>query len=150
MVRCMVDDFLSRCVVEKTMKEVVENMKEIVEKLKVCEETMAKKKGPFDLFGIFLRDDAPDKWDLLVAGDWIEKNKKESFKYIVDMVQKGLSKEELLKLSRIVLINEKNPDLEAIQRAMHVEHGIAEIKDSIFFGLPIRHAYLITSRRRRG
>ena len=154
MVRCMVDDFISRKVIENTMKEVVENMKEIVEKLKGYEETMAKEKGPFDLFGVFLRDDAPDKWDILVASDWIENNKEESFKYIVDMVQKGLSKEELMKLSRIVIINEKNPDLEelkrAIQRAMHVEHGIAEIKDSIFFGLPIRHAYLITSRRRRG
>lgn len=130
------------------MKEVVENMKEIVEKLKSCEEIMAKEKGPFDLFGLFLRDDAPDKWDLLVAADWIDKNKEESFKYIIDMVQEGLSKEELLKLSRVVLINEGNPALEAMYKAIGGGRNI-EIKDSNFFGLQIKHAYVITLRRRK-
>ena len=123
-------------------------MKEIAEKLKSYEEIMAKEKGPFDLFALFLREDAPGKWDLVVASDWIEKNKEKSFKYIAGIVQKALSKEELLKLSRIVLIDKTNPALEAMHRAMHVEHGIAEIRDSNFFGLQIKHAYLITSRGR--
>ena len=123
-------------------------MKEIVEKLKGYEETMTKEKGPFDLFGLFLRDDAPDKWDVLVAADWIEENKEESFKYIIDMVRKGLSKEELLKLSRIVIINEKNPALEAMYKAISGRN--IEIKDSNFFGLQIKHAYLIILRRRKG
>ena len=126
-------------------------MKEIVEKLKGYEEIMAKEKGRFYFFGLFLRDDAPDKWDLLVDADWIEKNKEESFKYIVDMVQKGLSKEELLKLSRIVLINEKNPDLEATYEAISKAIGGGrniEIKDSNFFGLQIKHAYVIALQRR--
>lgn len=150
MVRCMVDDFVSKKIAENTVREVIENMKEIVEKLKGYEETMAEEKGPFDLFGLFLREDAPGKWDLLIAADWVERNKEDSFNYIVGVVQKGLSKEELMKLSRIVMIDEKNPALEAVQRVMHVEHGITEIKDSVFFGLPIKHAYLITSRRRKG
>jgi len=30
---------------------------------------------------------------------------------------------------------------------MHVKHGLAEISDSNFFGLAIKHAYLITSQR---
>lgn len=123
-------------------------MKEIAEKLKGYEVTMANEKGPFDLFALFLREDAPGKWDLVVAADWIEKNKEKSFKYIAGVVQKALTKEELLKLSRIVLIDGNNPALEAMHRAMHVEHGIAEIQDSNFFGLQIKHAYLITSRRR--
>jgi hypothetical protein len=122
-------------------------MKEILEKLKGYEEAMAREKGPFDLFGLFLRDDAPDKWDLLLAADWIERNKEESFRYIIDMVQEGLSKEELLKLSRIVLINEKNAALGAMYKAIGGGRNI-EIKDSNFFGLQIRHAYLITLRKR--
>jgi hypothetical protein len=67
---------------------------------------------------------------------------------IAGIVQKTLSKEQLLKLSRIAIIDESNPALEAFQRAMHVEHGIAEIQDSNFFGMQIKHLYLITSRRR--
>ena len=123
-------------------------MKEIVDKLKEQEVIMANEKGPFELFALFLREDAPGKWDLVIAAEWIDKNKEASFKYVAGIVQKTLSKEEMMKLSRIVLIDEKNPALEALHKAMRVEHGIAEIQDSNFFGLQIKHAYLITSRQR--
>jgi hypothetical protein len=123
-------------------------MIELLEKLKEQEVVMANEKGPFELFALFLREDAPGKWDLVVAAEWIDKNKEASLKYIAGIVQKTLSKEELLKLSRIVLIDEENPALEALNVAMRVEHSIAEIQDSDFFGMQIKHAYLITSRRR--
>lgn len=123
-------------------------MIELLEKLKEQEVVMANEKGPFELFALFLREDAPGKWDLVVAAEWIDKNKEASLKYIAGIVQKTLSKEELLKLSRIVLIDEENPALEALNIAMRVEHSIAEIQDSDFFGMQIKHAYLITSRRR--
>lgn len=109
---------------------------------------MAEEKGPFDLFALFLREDAPGKWDLVVAAEWIEKNKQEALKYISDALKTKLSQSELIKLSRISIIDESNPALGALQSAMHVEHGMADIKDSNFFGLQIKHAYLITSKRR--
>jgi hypothetical protein len=124
-------------------------MKEIVEKLKRQEEIMAREKGPFDLFALFLREDAPGKWDLVIAADWVENNKELSFKYVAGIIQRALSKDELLQLSRIVLIDESNPALEAFHKAMQIEHGDAEIQDSNFFGLQIKHAHLITSRRRK-
>jgi hypothetical protein len=124
-----------------------ESIRKIVEKLKGYEEAMAREKGPFNLFGLFLRDDAPEKWDILLAADWIQKNKEESFKYIADTVQSGLSKEEMLKLSRIVLISETNPALEAMYKAIGGGRDI-EVSDSNFFGLQIKHAYFIALRRR--
>ena len=57
------------------------------------------------------------------------------------------SQKELLKLSRIAIIESHEPALAALQQAIQTEHGIAEIKDSNFFGLQIKHAYIITSRR---
>lgn len=125
-------------------------MKEIVEKLKQQENNMAQEKGPFDLFALFLREDAPDKWDLVVAAQWIEKNKQDALKYITEALHKSLTQSEILKLSRIAIIDKSNPALEVFQRAIHVEHGMSEIKDSNFFGLQIKHVYLITSQRREG
>jgi len=133
----------------KEMIEIEKEIEDIVKKLKGYEETMAKKKGPFDLFGLFLRDDAPGKWDLLVASDWIEENKEESLKYIIDMVQKGLSKEELMKLSRVVLVNERNPALEALYKAIGSARD-SKIYNSNFFGLQIKYMHLITLRGKRG
>jgi hypothetical protein len=43
----------------KEMVEVEKEIENIVEKLKGYERAMAKKKGAFDLFGLFLRDEAP-------------------------------------------------------------------------------------------
>jgi hypothetical protein len=125
-------------------------MKEIVEKLKQEENNMAQEKGPFDLFALFLREDAPDKWDLVVAAQWIEKNKQDALKYITEALHESLTQSEILKLSRIAIIDKSNPALEVFQRAIHVEHGMSEIKDSNFFGLQIKHVYLITSQRREG
>lgn len=123
-------------------------MKEIVEKLKKQEETMAEEKGPFDLFALFLREDAPGKWDLVVAAEWIEKDKPSALKYIASIVQRALTTDELMKLSRIAIIDESNPALDAFHRAVNIEHSIAEIQDSNFFGVQLKHVYLITSKRR--
>jgi hypothetical protein len=122
-------------------------MKVIAEKLVQIEKEMAEEKGLFVLFALFLREDAPDLWDLLVSASWISKNKEESLKYIVEKTGKGLTPEEILKLSRIVVIEEDNPALDALLRAINVEHSMAEIQDSNFFGLQIKQAYLITSHR---
>jgi len=122
-------------------------MKEITEKLRTLEQNISEEKGSFLLFALFLREDAPDRWDLLVAAPWIPKSKNTALKYFSNKLIQTLSQKELLKLSRIAIIGPDEPALSAIQQAMHVEHGLAEIKDSNFFGLQIKHAYIITSRR---
>lgn len=122
-------------------------MKKIAEKLKKVEQDISEEKGSLYLFALFLREDAPDLWDLIVSAPWITKNKQESLKYIAEKTKKSLKPDELLKLSRIVIIEEDNPALEALQKAIHVEHGMTEIQNSNFFGLQIKHAYLITSLR---
>jgi hypothetical protein len=122
-------------------------MKEIVDKLVKVEQEMAAERGAFLLFALFLREDAPDVWDLVVASSWIAADRAGSLRYISEKIGSVLDPKELLKLSRIVLIELDNPALSALQQAVHVEHGTAEVKDSDFFGLRIKHAYLITSRR---
>jgi hypothetical protein len=63
---------------------------------------------------------------------------------------KILNKEEIIYLSRIVILDKGNPVLEAVNHAFSVEHGQVECKDCNFFGLPIKHAYIITSKRENG
>ena len=121
-------------------------MKEVINKLIQIEKKISSEKGQFLLFALFLREDAPDLWDLMVAASWVEKDKSESLKHISDHLKKTLDTKELIKLSRIVLIDTDNPALDALHKAIHIEHGDAEIKDSNFFGLQIKHAYVITAK----
>ena len=122
-------------------------MKEMVEKLRIIESRLAAEKGGFTLFGLFLREDSPNKWDLVVASPWIKAHDKGALDYIAKHVQETLQTQELIALSHIALISSDNPGLEAVHKALSIEHGTAEIKDSNFFGMQIKHAFIITSRR---
>ena len=57
-------------------------MNQLVEKLASLERDISSEKGDFSLFALFLREDAYDRWDLLVSSPWIEINEKKGF--IVD------------------------------------------------------------------
>jgi hypothetical protein len=122
-------------------------MREIAQKLVNVEKEVSLEKGAFTLFALVLREDAPDLWDLLVAAPWIKANKEDAMKYITAKIKKVLTPQELMTLSRIVVIEQDNPFLEAFHQAVHVEHGLMEVQHSVFSGLPIEHAYIITSQR---
>ena len=119
--------------------------KETLEKLALLEREISAQKGDFSLFGLFLREDAPDKWDLLVSAPWLEVDEKQGFKYIAEEVHSRLDTDELLFISRIVLLEKNNPILEAIHKAIRVKHGKVEIKNSSFSGIQITHACISTS-----
>jgi len=122
-------------------------MKDIATKLRDVEEKMSKDKGAFNLFALFMREDAENKWDLLVSSKWISKNKSKSLKYIASNVQNALTQKELVKISRIIIIDNDNSALDVIHQSLATEHSITEIRNCIFFGLSIQHAYIITSQK---
>ena len=124
-------------------------MKEIVRKLVEIERKTSQEKGEYDFFALFLRENSSEKWDILVAANWIDSNKEAALKYLAKNFQNSFNSVELLSISRIVLIEDTNPALPALQQAINIEHGAVEIKNSDFFGLQIQHAYLITSKNRQ-
>jgi hypothetical protein len=122
-------------------------MNDLVGKLILLERLMASEQGDFSLFALFLREDAPDKWDLVVSAPWIEVDKRRALDFIARQLRSHLEPEELLSLSKVVLIDHDDPALGAIHNAVRVLHGTMEIRNSAFFGLSIRHAYIITSQK---
>lgn len=120
-------------------------MRDLAEKLRGLERTLSEEKGPFNLFALFLREDAPDVWDLVVAAKWIEEDRPAALADISRRVRDSLRADEITKISRVVLVERTDPALKAIASAMSIEHGIAEVASSTFFGLAIRHAFIITA-----
>lgn len=123
-------------------------MKDLLNKLRLIEQETSREKGEYDLFALFLREDSPNKWDILISASWIE-NKGDALNYLAKKIQNSFTQNELLMISRIVLIDGNNPYLPELQQAINVEHAFAEIKDSTFFGLQIKQGFLITSQRRQ-
>ena len=62
-------------------------MKNTATKLAQVERDIAKEKGGFILFALFLREDSPDLWDILVSAPWVTKKKDDSIKYIAKKIR---------------------------------------------------------------
>jgi hypothetical protein len=141
-------------------------MRELLGKFVELERRLSQERGEFSLFALFLREDASDKWDLVISAPWIEADRKEALAFITNRIQQTFTPDELSHLSRVVPVEQTNPSLEAINdaltvvlmdranpavgainQALRLQHGQAEVRDSKFFGLQIKHAYIITSQR---
>jgi len=122
-------------------------MKELIDKLRLLETEISQKQGDFSLFALLLREDAPNRWDLVASASWFWSDKKKTLDYIAKKLRSRLTSDELLTLSRIVLIEESNPTLHALQEAYRVHHTPIEVRDCNLFGLQIQRGYIFTSRR---
>ena len=49
--------------------------------------------------------------------------------------------------ARIVILDATENPVRAINESYNVEHGQIELNDPARFGLPVKHGYIITSRR---
>ncbi|MFH1882361.1 MAG: hypothetical protein ABIL62_06595 [Planctomycetota bacterium] len=80
-----------------------------------------------------------------ISALWLDADKKEGLAYLAKEIQKRLEPDELLSISRIVVLEKDNPILEAIHKAVNVKHGKVEVRDSNFSGVQINQACISTS-----
>ena len=120
---------------------------ELIDKFTELESHIAEEKGPFALFALFMREDAPGYWDLIVAAPWAWPDRQSVVDYFVSKIKSRLGDESLTSLSRIIVIDPQHAAVQALNRAIQVEHGRVEVRDSDFFGQSVKHAYFITSQR---
>jgi hypothetical protein len=121
--------------------------RELSEKFRDLESRIAADKGGFALFALFMREDVPDRWDLIVSAPWVGSDKREAVDYFVNQIKSQLGGQDLTSLARIVVVDPDDAAVRDLNRAVQIEHGGVEIRDSSFFGLPVKHAFIITSRR---
>ena len=118
-----------------------------IEKLQELMREVAEDKGDFTLFGLFLREEAPDKWDLVVSSPWLEAGKMSALGDFVERLKSAIGEKQLLSISRVVTLAGDDPSLKAVLRTVNVDDGLVEVKDSDLFGLKIEHAYFLRSKR---
>ena len=120
-----------------------EGIMKLKSKLEAAVKSIEKMHGRFTLFGLFLREDSPDKWDLVVAAPWLEEGKLRALGDFVDELRDTISEEEMLSLSRIVTLNYDDPALDAILSGVTIKRGTVQFQDVNLFGLAISHAYIM-------
>ena len=121
-------------------------MNDLTEKLGALEQEIARERGPLNLFALLEREDLADRWDLVVSAPWAREDEP-TLRYLASAVQRHLEPEEVTLLSRIVILEAGENPVRAINETYQIEHGRLELVEPSRFGLPIKHGYIITSRR---
>src|SRR5229473_2174665 len=113
------------------------------EKLQKFMKQMEARKGRFTLFGLFLREDSPGLWDLVLAAPWLENGKLKALGEFVQKMSDAFGQEEVMYFSRIVTLNHDDPSLRAILSEMGSVKKPVEKQGHDLFGLPIEHAVIL-------
>lgn len=121
-------------------------MTNLIEKFARLEAEIAQERGDFTFFALFMREDVPDRWDLIISAPWVGEDKRGAVDYLISQIKSRLGKEHLICLSRIVPVDPENVAVQDLNRAIPVEHGNVEVNDRTFFGLAIKRAHIITSK----
>ena len=118
-----------------------------IEKLRKVMNRVSAEKGDFVLFGLFLTEEAPDRWDLVVSAPWLEKGKLKALSEFTEILSSIVGQKEVLSLSKIVTLNHDEPSLKAILKAVQVEDGPTVLQDNNLFGLEVKQAYILRAKR---
>ncbi len=126
-------------------------MKQLVEKLQSIAKEIANERGELSLFAFLLREEAENKWDLVVAAPWLNTDSIEDINYIADKLKHYLDVSELLSISRIVLLDTYDSIVQKINNYCSVKPGGSlELYDLFSIGLPFfKHAYILTSQSKK-
>lgn len=119
------------------------------EKLRKLMDKIEAQRGRFTLFGLFMREESPGKWDLALSAPWLEQGKLKALGEFVKEMSDNLGEEQVLSFSRIVTLNRDDPTLHAILEEVGGMRKPIERQGRNLFGLPIEHAYILRATRPR-
>ena len=126
-------------------------MIEIIEKLKSAISSLEKENGPLLICALFLRDDALEKWDIILAASWLNPKEMRSYEILSKKLQKFLSASELVQFSRIVVLDQDDPIISFLLELETVKNGgYKELAANVLsekFRFTIKKAYLLRSQK---
>jgi hypothetical protein len=121
-------------------------MNQLPNKLQLVERDVANDKGALNLFAVLEREDLAGRWDLVVSAPWAKEDEG-TLRYLTDALKRRLDAAEMTLLSRVVVLRATENPVLALNETFDVEHGHIEVNEPARFGLPVKHGYIITSRR---
>jgi hypothetical protein len=107
-----------------------------VPRFTIVKDRLLQSRGDLRLFALVLRDDSPDRWDVDVSAPWADKNLDEALQYVSSVIVSTLDPNELLLVSRVIILEDGNPVLTALLAAAASSSG--ELRDRDLGGIEAR------------
>ncbi|PYQ54614.1 MAG: hypothetical protein DMF78_05255 [Acidobacteria bacterium] len=118
----------------------------LVDKLEKALPAIEARRGPFLLVGLFLREESPGPWDLVVSAPWLEDRKLRTLDALVKYLSEAAGKDFIQDLSRIVTLDAHSDVVRSVlaetRRASLPLHKVG--RD--LFGLPVEEAYVLRAQ----
>jgi hypothetical protein len=103
-------------------------------------------RGGVVLFGLFEREDSPQKWDLVISAPWVVPNRKAAVDGIVIRLHTLFKPEELTFLSRVIALSPTDGFVLQVTGALGVTGGaVTHVQDSWFNGMVLHNAVILQS-----
>jgi hypothetical protein len=120
---------------------------------------IAKLKGSFTLFGLFMPAEAPlmdtadpGTWDLVVSAPWLERGRLKACRELVRLLVKFMGRDAVSRLSTVEIVAGNDSRVLFLLRSLPVEDGELHIQGKELLGLQIEKAVIFRAWRhdRRG
>ena len=105
-------------------------MNTFVEKLQRIERRLSIERGPFELFAALRPDSSLRLWDLLVTAPWLRDWSLTEMRIIASQLNAEFPLPEILKFSRIAIIEGDNPGLRDIHSTVQVDTACGNFETS--------------------
>lgn len=119
-------------------------MNKLSEKIDVMRQKIESEKGGLDLLAMFVRDDVPTMWDLVVAATWLKSDNMFDLSYIAKELSDAISKSELESMSRIVILPARGSLVTLLLELIGDARGEMELP--VTFSGSIIHANVVYAR----
>ncbi|MEI6259329.1 MAG: hypothetical protein WCR46_05400 [Deltaproteobacteria bacterium] len=116
-----------------------------VEKLRRLENMIKKEKGEVYLLAAFEHEDIQGRWDILISAEKLEADRLSSVRFVVDKLKTLLDKEEIVKVSKVILFNKNDNFVNDIKSFMLKNSNIKKINDMTIGDLYIKHGVIVKS-----
>lgn len=113
--------------------------------LRTVEATLSERKGAFALFAVFLPAEGADQWDLVVSAPWARRDDRAILDLLNHELATTLSDTDRLLLARIVVVEPWHADVQQINAAIHIEHGLVPVVNEEHFGYVVERGFIVTS-----
>lgn len=118
----------------------------MVEKFKEILREIKKDKGHVTVFAIIKMDEITDKWSVILSAPWTEtQNTTENFNYLRGLLLKYLSSDDFSTIARLGIFTNDEHLIQLILKAIAVQDGEVNLKDTTLNGYKIHEAYIFES-----
>lgn len=122
----------------------------VFEQFQKAEAAISKDGNTFTLFGLFRREDVPNKYDVIASAYWLPGGR-DSLNLLAELVRRSIGSDEWWHLiGKFVILSPEDPFVQAILNEMptdRLEHGLKVIHQVPYGDDMIRDAAIITAVR---